>query len=170
MVMDMLSGRHSASFRPGKGSYYIARARLPKTDAPVVMIKPTTFMNRSGIAAAQVLEHEELGPGEVLVVMDDFELPFGELRLRKKGSAGSHNGMKSIIRLLETGDIPRIRMGIGPVPERADPADYVLSNFSPAHRKKLEDFLSGAANAVEVAVSRGMDIAMNSYNGMIEDL
>lgn len=162
IIAAELAKRAGVKIRPGKGSYYLGRANIKGKS--VMLALPTTYMNRSGIAVKQVLENEELAPEEILIVMDDFELPFGQLRIRKTGSGGSHNGMSDIVERLDDQNIPRLRIGIGNPPERMDPADYVLSRFSPSERKELPDIVISAVLAIETAILDGIDAAMNEFN------
>ncbi len=163
MVIDALAERHRCKLKPSKGEFAM-RVRFKASSNDVLLVKPTTYMNRSGIAAKEIVEQEGLSPQEIFVVLDDFELPFGQLRIRKSGSAGSHNGLESIIYHLGTEDFPRLRIGIGAPPEGKDPADYVLSRFSKAEAKELEFIIATAAQAVETAISNGVEAAMNRFN------
>lgn len=167
MVIAELSARYRAKIKPGKGSFYLGRAKI-KGDSVVLAI-PTTYMNRSGIAVRQIAQQEGFEPDEILIVLDDFELPFGQLRIRKTGSAGSHNGLGDIIDRLETKDIPRLRVGIGEPNSRIDPADYVLSRFSPSERKDLPNVIADCASAIETAIKDGIDQSMNIYNRKIDE-
>lgn len=162
MVIEGLGAKYRAKLKPGKGSFYLGKANI-KGDI-VLMAVPTTYMNRSGIAVRRIVELEGLKPEEILVVLDDFDLPFGWLRIRKSGSAGSHNGLTDIIERLGTKDIPRLRVGIGEPPANIDPADFVLSRFSPEERKDLPNVIADCMNAVEIAVRDGIDRAMNIHN------
>jgi len=162
IVVGELTKRAGVKIRPGKGSFHLGRANFSGDSA--ILVLPTTYMNRSGIAVRQVVENEELAPEELLIVMDDFELPFGQLRIRKIGSGGGHNGMSDIVDRLDSRNIPRLRIGIGEPPERMDSADYVLSRFSPSERKELPDIVISAVLAIETAIIEGIDAAMNSFN------
>lgn len=131
----------------------------------VILMKPQTFMNLSGEAVAQAVSFYKLAPDHVIVVSDEVALPIGKLRIRTKGSAGGHNGLKNIIALLGTDQFPRIRIGVGAAPHPDyDMADWVLSNFK---GKDAEDILAAAARAaeaVECYITKGADRAMNLYN------
>ncbi len=168
MVIDELARRRKCKIKPGKGSFYIGRMNMGPGRGNALLVKPTTYMNRSGIAVKQVLDNEELTSGDILIIVDDFELPFGQIRIRKTGSAGSHNGLNSVIERIETEDFPRLRIGIGTPPANLDPAEYVLSPFSRAEREELEDIIARAADAAETAVLENIDIAMNIYNAKNE--
>lgn len=131
----------------------------------VMLMKPQTFMNLSGEAVAQAVSFYKLAPDYVIVVSDEVALPIGKLRIRTKGSAGGHNGLKNIIALLGTDQFPRIRIGVGAAPHPDyDMADWVLSSFK---GKDAEDILAAAARAaeaVECYITKGADRAMNLYN------
>ena len=131
----------------------------------VMLMKPQTFMNLSGEAVAQAVSFYKLAPDHVIVVSDEVALPIGKLRIRIKGSAGGHNGLKNIIALLGTDQFPRIRIGVGAAPHPDyDMADWVLSSFK---GKDAEDILAAAARAaeaVECYITKGADRAMNLYN------
>ena len=131
----------------------------------VMLMKPQTFMNLSGEAVAQAVSFYKLAPDHVIVVSDEIALPIGKLRIRTKGSAGGHNGLKNIIALLGTDQFPRIRIGVGAAPHPDyDLADWVLSSFK---GKDAEDILAAAARAaeaVECYITKGADRAMNLYN------
>lgn len=131
----------------------------------VMLMKPQTFMNLSGEAVAQAVSFYKLAPDHVIVVSDEVALPIGKLRIRTKGSAGGHNGLKNIIALLGTDQFPRIRIGVGAAPHPDyDMADWVLSSF---RGKDAEDILAAAARAaeaVECYITKGADRAMNLYN------
>lgn len=131
----------------------------------VMLMKPQTFMNLSGEAVAQAVSFYKLAPDHVIVVSDEVALPIGKLRIRTKGSAGGHNGLKNIIALLGTDQFPRIRIGVGAAPHPDyDMADWVLSSFK---GKDAEDILATAARAaeaVECYITKGADRAMNLYN------
>lgn len=131
----------------------------------VMLMKPQTFMNLSGEAVAQAVSFYKLAPDRVIVVSDEVALPIGKLRIRTKGSAGGHNGLKNIIALLGTDQFPRIRIGVGAAPHPDyDMADWVLSSFK---GKDAEDILAAAARAaeaVECYITKGADRAMNLYN------
>lgn len=167
MVIAELAKRNRAKIKPGRGSFYLGRANIKGNKAALAI--PTTYMNRSGLAVRQIMDMEELLPAEILIVMDDFELPFGQLRIRKTGSGGTHNGMCDIIERVGTRDIPRLRVGIGEPNHRVDPAEYVLSRFSPAERKELPFIIADCVAAIETAMDEGIDIAMNNYNRKIDE-
>lgn len=131
----------------------------------VVLVKPQTFMNLSGECVREVMDFYKVKPESGLVVLyDDIYIQPGELRIRQKGSAGGHNGMKNIIAHLKTQDFVRIRIGVGEKPEGMDLADYVLQRFPKAERAEVDDALLRSAKAVEEILSNNVEAAMNKYN------
>ena len=128
--------------------------------------KPTTYMNNSGEAVAALVRRFDLSLSDLCVVYDDLNLGIGALRLRKKGSDGGHNGMKSIIRHLDTEEFPRLRIGIGS-PTNSQ-TDYVLSEFDESDKLQIDRVVQRAADAVETLVEDGIQNAMNQFNGRVE--
>ena len=118
----------------------------------VILLKPQTFMNLSGESVREAADFYKVDPEHIIVIYDDISLDVGQLRIRKKGSAGGHNGIKNIIAHLGTQEFPRIKMGVGDKPPRMDLADYVLSRFSKEDREKMEQAFKDAAEAVHNAV------------------
>ncbi len=160
LLLDYFQAYYKIPFQPGKGDYYFTR--LWVDDQEILLVKPTTYMNLSGVAVQQVLEQYPVPLEQILVVVDDFQLPFGTLRFRKKGSDGGHNGLKSIIYQLQTEAFPRLRFGIGNHFE--NPAEYVLSPFSQQELKKLQDLFPIAQQGILVWVREGIDQAMSRFN------
>lgn len=131
----------------------------------VVLAKPQTFMNLSGQAVLDMIQWYKLSPQDILVIYDDLDLPGGRLRLRMKGSAGGHNGMKSIIYLVQSEDIPRLRVGIGrPQNEKIETADFVLGKFNNEEAKKMSEAVEKASEAVLSVIEKGVEKAMNEIN------
>jgi len=139
---------------------------------PLVLAKPRTFMNRSGDAAASLLQRYNLSPQQMLVICDDLELPAGRIRLRPRGSDGGHNGLRDIIYAIESEDFPRLRIGIGrprtaagePVTHPLVVAKYVLGEPEPEEQEALEAAVEQAAEAVACILREGLAAAMNRYN------
>jgi peptidyl-tRNA hydrolase, PTH1 family len=132
------------------------------------LLKPNTFMNKSGQSVRAVLDWYKLEPQQVLVLYDDMDLPVGKLRIRLSGSAGGHNGMKSLISHLGTQDFPRLRVGIGKATEAGvakDTISHVLGKFAPDELRILPEVLDMAADAVEMALKQGTEKSMSLYNG-----
>ena len=128
------------------------------------LIKPLTFMNRSGEAVAHYVHALNLAAQDVLVIFDDISLPVGTVRLRKKGGAGGHNGVQSIIDHLGTAEFPRLRFGVGSDFARGQQVDYVLSPFAPDEQETVDAAITQATDAVLSTIREGIDIAMNRYN------
>lgn len=133
----------------------------------VLLIKPLTYVNRSGISAKAVLQHYHLSPESLLVVVDDVSLPFESIRMRSKGSSGSHNGLQSIIETLGSTAFPRLRIGTGKDSDN-DLASYVLSDFAPEEKIKVTRVIETAADAALMWIREGIEASMNRYNKKIE--
>lgn len=131
----------------------------------VILLKPQTFMNLSGESVRAAADFYKIPPDHIIVIYDDISLDVGHLRIRTKGSAGGHNGIKNIIAHLGTQEFPRIKIGVGGKPPRMDLADYVLSRFPAEERKIMETAFKNAAEAAGVLIAEGPDAAMNRFNG-----
>ena len=169
--------RHNAGFMTGDAlakakGVSINRARFKALTAgcelggqSVLLMKPQTFMNLSGDAVSEAARFYKIPPEHVLVVSDEISLPVGKLRIRTKGSAGGHNGLKDIIAKLGTSDFPRIRLGVGAPPHPDyDMADWVLGSFKNQDALDMADCAKRAAEAIECYIAEGADKAMNLYN------
>ena len=130
----------------------------------VVLAKPQTYMNLSGLAVARLLQNYQLAPRDLLVLVDEIELPLGMLRIRPRGSAGGHNGLKSIIGALEADDFTRLRMGVGPDRQVDDYVSYLLRPLRLSDRQVVAEMLDQASEAVRVILSEGVQKAMNRFN------
>lgn len=167
MVADLLAKRVGASFgRHRKVVAEVAEARLGfGADAPrLVLAKPLTYMNLSGGPVAGLSKFYKVPPAQIVIVYDELDIPYGQLRLKIGGGEGGHNGLRSISASLSTKDYVRVRFGIGRPPGRQDPADYVLSDFSAAERRELEFLVDRAADAVEAVVVKGLAPAQQIYH------
>ena len=132
----------------------------------VLAVKPLTYMNLSGEAIREYVNYYKMDPEtELIVIYDDIDLEPGQIRIRKKGSAGGHNGIKSIIAQIGTQNFYRIKVGVGAKPKGWDLADYVLGRFSPEERELVDKAICDAADAVEMILKDGIEAAMNHYNG-----
>ncbi|MEO7118130.1 MAG: aminoacyl-tRNA hydrolase [Candidatus Limnocylindrales bacterium] len=161
MVLDRIADRAGWSGRgKSRDSASVARGRVGDLD--LVLVKPLTYMNLSGEAVRKVLQREHAPLADLLIVFDDFDLPLGRLRLRAEGSAGSHNGMRSIVGELGTQKIARLRVGIGEPSRTA--IDHVLSRFDGAERRTVELVVDAAADAVEDWARDGVARAANQWN------
>ena len=161
MVVDRLADRlpHTAARSRLQADYVEAR----DVDTRVVLVKPQTFMNDSGVAVGQLARWFKVPKGRILVVYDDLDLPFGTLRLRANGSDGGHNGMTSIIQHLRSQEFPRLRVGIDR-PRSGSTVPYVLSPFSQAERTALPQVIDRAADAALTWLRSGITAAMNEHN------
>jgi len=156
-VLTELCRRWKVSPRAGRGPYDIATTRRGTPETEVFLVAPTTYMNNSGEAVRDIVDRFELPVSSLLIVLDDFWLPLGKLRFRRKGSDGGHNGIASIIAALETDEIPRLRLGIGiPVmPPKEFMADFVLTPFEKEERETVRDMVGRAADAAEEFIQKG---------------
>ncbi len=161
MVLDRLADRAGWAGRGRqRDASSVVQGRYRGLD--IVLVKPLTYMNDSGVAVRKVLARERAPLGELLVVADDFALPFGKLRFREAGSHGGHNGLRSIIDDLNTEKFSRLRIGIGDPSGRA--RDHVLSTFEPDERQRLDELIDAAADAVEAWARDGTNKAANRFN------
>jgi peptidyl-tRNA hydrolase len=130
----------------------------------VILAKPLTYMNLSGESVRELVDFYKITPEELIVIYDDISLDVGQLRIRKKGSAGGHNGIKSIISHLGTEEFPRIKVGVGDKPRDWDLADYVLSRFQAEEQPIIREALKDTSDACRMIITSGIDAAMNQYN------
>lgn len=158
-----LAGRHGLSFDGKRAKARIAEGQI--AGQRVVLAKPFTYMNNIGQAVVGLCQWYKAAPErELLVIYDDLDLPFGVLRLRERGSSGTHNGMRSIVSLLGSQAFARLRVGIGQGPPGRDAAKYVLGRFTREEQAHLPEIRARAADAIEVVVREGLIVAMNRYN------
>lgn len=163
MVLDGLARDLGLSFKAFGLLGLICEGRLD--GAPFCLLKPLTFMNRCGRAVGDLKDRFEIPLTGLFVVSDDFHLPLGKIRIRRKGSDGGHRGLKSIIRTLGDGAFPRLRIGIGPVPGDRDTVEYVLEDFEAVEGEKLKDALHRANEALRLWLTTGdLDRCMNRFN------
>jgi len=160
LIVDHFSNDDKIPLKSGKGDYYY-KEMLYK-DQEFLICKPTTYMNRSGRAVRQIVEHFSLSVEDLLIICDDFNLPFGTIRFRKKGSDGGHNGLKSVIYQLQTENFDRFRLGIGT--DFSDAITFVLENFSKKERTQLNDLLPISTEALKYWIENGIEKTMNIYN------
>lgn len=135
----------------------------------VILAKPQTYMNLSGESIREITDFYKIEPENIIIIYDDISLDVGQLRIRKKGSAGGHNGVKNIIAHLGTQEFPRIKVGIGNKPEGWDLADYVLSKYTKAEQEALEEASEGVIGAVKLMLMDDIEAAMNKYNAKKRD-
>ena len=133
----------------------------------VILLKPHTFMNNSGESIVEILNFYKLKPEDLIVVVDDIDIEFAQLKIKKNGSAGTHNGLKSIVNLTGSKDFARFKIGVGKKHPNEDLANFVLSTFSSKDKIHIADAIDACADAIINAVESGIDKAMNSYNNNI---
>lgn len=160
LVLAELASLWGGSERP-KTKFHADVLDVTVSGERVLLLCPTTYMNRSGLSVGEAVAFYKLAPREVLVVCDDMDLPCGRLRLREHGSAGGQKGLHDVLRVLGTESVPRLRVGIGRPPEHIDSADYVLATFTPDERTLLPKILRDAVSTVELWVRQGAVAAMN---------
>jgi len=164
MVVDELAARSGASFRTHKSRAAVASARLGvlpggRPGPPVVLAKPSTYMNISGAPVGALLRFYSVDPSRLVVVHDELDVPFGAVRLKRGGGEGGHNGLRDVTRVLGTREYLRVRVGVGRPPGRMDPAAWVLRDFAPADRTELDIVVAEAADAVELLLLEGLESA-----------
>ena len=162
-VVERLAESLGVEFRP-KPRWFAEVAEARHEGRALLLVKPLTYMNDSGKAVAAARQSIGAKPPEILVVFDDVDLDTGRLRLREKGGAGGHNGMRSIIASLGAEDFPRLRVGVGPRPSGEDLANYVLNKWPPDAQCTVSAALGMAVEAVRVAIDQGIGVAMNRFN------
>ncbi len=168
MVVDEIARRHGLTFAMAPSqvpdAFVVKRFGAPDGGPPVLLAKPLTYMNRSGDAVSALARYYGIEPVDLLVVYDDIDLPFTKLRARARGSAGTHNGMRSVVERLGTLEFPRLRLGVGRGDSRRDLADHVLAKFEQDEQSDLEGFITRAADAAEMFAADGILKVMNVYN------
>lgn len=166
-VIDAIAEEYNISVDYRKSRAYIGKGIIG--GQKVLLAKPQTYMNLSGESIRSLVDYYKIDEeSELLVIYDDISLDVGQLRIRKKGSAGGHNGIKNIIAQLGTDVFPRIKVGVGEKPKHYDLADYVLGHFSKAEKEQMEEGCKKAVRAVEMIVSGQMDAAMNEFNRKVK--
>jgi PTH1 family peptidyl-tRNA hydrolase len=159
-VVDMLAARHRLDWESAPAEAVMAKWRA----AGVLLIKPLTFMNLSGHAVGDLLRYFKIEMPDLLVIVDEAQLELGRLRARPNGSAGGHNGLKSLIEQLGTDEFARLRVGVGRGDSRRDLADHVLATFEADEREVVAETIARAADATETFVSEGIGQVMNRFN------
>ena len=165
MVVDRLAARHGIDMKRVQSKAIVGSGRI--AGRAVVLAKPQTFMNLSGEAVGPLVNYYKVPLTHILVVYDELDIPFGVLRLREKGGAGGHNGMRSIIQHLGN-EFARLRMGIGRPPGRMEAAAYVLQDFGRDELPLVSDMLATGVEAIESFVADGIDLTMSRFNGPVE--
>lgn len=167
-VIDLLAEKYNIAVDAKKHRAYIGKGIIG--GQKVILAKPQTYMNLSGESVRSLVEYYKVDPEtELLIIFDDISLDVGQLRIRKKGSAGGHNGIKNIIANLGTSVFQRIKVGVGEKPKGYDLADYVLGRFSKEERELIKEGFECAAEAVAMITAGEIDQAMNKYNRKRKD-
>ena len=166
-VIDALADKYNISVDGRKNRAYIGKGIIE--GQKVLLVKPQTYMNLSGESIGGLVDYFKIDEEQDLIVIyDDISLAPGQIRIRKKGSAGGHNGIKNIIAHLGTQVFPRIKVGVGEKPKKYDLADYVLSHFTKAEREEMEEGYQKAIQAVEKILAGEMEAAMNEFNRKVK--
>lgn len=166
-VIDALADKYNISVDGRKNRAYIGKGIIE--GQKVLLVKPQTYMNLSGESIGGLVDYFKIDEEQNLIVIyDDISLSPGQIRIRKKGSAGGHNGIKNIIAHLGTQVFPRIKVGVGEKPKKYDLADYVLSHFTKAEREEMEEGYQKAIQAVEKILAGEMEAAMNEFNRKVK--
>jgi len=166
-VIDELAKRHGVGFEAAPADAVMGKWR--REGEVVLLVKPLTFMNLSGVAAGQLMRYFKIDVPDLIVICDDVNLPLGRLRVRAGGSDGGHNGLRSMAEQLGTMDYSRLRIGVGRGDERRDLADHVLAGFAPEEQPGVNDAVTRAADAVECWVLDGLAKTMNVFNRVDDD-
>jgi PTH1 family peptidyl-tRNA hydrolase len=162
MAVDELANRGSIRVERPEGMALVGRGKLAGED--VVLAKPQTYMNLSGISIRELLAKYELGPGDLLVLWDEVQLPFGTIRIDRKGSGGSHNGANSVISAVGTQDFFRLRLGCGPDHPLSSRKEFVLRPMKKAELEVAAEMVGEVGDAVEMILANGINAAMNKFN------
>lgn len=162
MAIDKIAQKHGISIDTKKHRALIGKGVI--AGQKVILAKPQTFMNLSGDSIQQIAAYYKVEPEDILIIFDDISLDVGRIRIRKKGSAGGHNGIKSIIACLNSSDFPRVKIGVGDKKPGQDLAAYVLGNIPKADRELMDDAIEKAEEAIELIVAGEIEQAMNLYN------
>lgn len=168
-VVDAIAEKYDIAMGERKHKAVIGKGFI--AGQKVVLVKPQTYMNLSGESIRAVIDFYKVDEkNELIVISDDVSLDVGRIRIRKKGSAGGHNGLKNIILHLGHDEFMRVRMGVGEKPQGRDLADYVLGHFTKEEREVIDESIRNAAAAIEIMVTQGPDAAMNLYNKKVQEV
>lgn len=169
LTIDYLARKNSIDVRKIKFKSLVGQGII--SGQKVMLIKPQTYMNNSGEAIREIYKYFDFEHHKLIIIYDDIDIDFGTIRIRKKGSAGTHNGMKSIIYNLEFDDFPRIKIAVGKKPLYMDLANFVLSGFSKNEGKVIEDEIRLTSDALEMILNEGINKSMSLFNSrkLIED-
>jgi len=162
LVVDVLAARHGIRLTRKECQALIGQGTI--AGKPVLLAKPQTFMNLSGIAVKLLVEKNEIALKDLILVYDELDLPWGDLRVKPKGSPAGHNGAKDVIAKLGSSEFPRVRLGVHPGHPLQSGADYLLSGFSRQQKETLEEFIGFAADATESIIAEGVEKSMTGFN------
>lgn len=162
LAIDRLAERAGIRIRRPEGKSLVGIGKLAGTE--VVLAKPQTFMNASGASVRDLLERFDAKAAEMIIVTDDVALPWGAIRIRERGSAGGHNGLKSVIGAIESEEFIRVRLGVGPAEPGRDLAEYVLHTMHDAEMERAAEMIDNSTEAVELILQSGVEAAMNRFN------
>jgi len=162
MVLDYISQKNNIAINKIKFKGIYGQGRI--ADKKIILLKPATFMNNSGESVREACDFFKITPERLIVIYDDIDIEAGKIRIRAKGSAGTHNGMKSLITHINNTSFPRIRVGCGPLPEKWNIVDFVLSEIPGNLHEAVFDSIKLSSNSVEIAIKDGIMSALNTYN------
>jgi PTH1 family peptidyl-tRNA hydrolase len=162
LVVERLAARHSIRMSRKECQALLGTGNI--RGKSVMLAQPQTFMNLSGVAVKPLLEKNELGPADLILIYDELDLPWGTLRIRPKGSAAGHNGAADVIAKLATQEFPRIRMGVHPGHPISSGVDYLLSSFNRQQKESLDAFIDLGADAAESIIAEGVEKSMTEFN------
>jgi peptidyl-tRNA hydrolase, PTH1 family len=162
LVVDRLAARHAIRVTRRECQALVGQGTFG--GKPVLLAKPQTFMNLSGLAIQPLMQKNEILPASLIAVYDELDLPWGSVRVRPAGSAAGHNGAKDLIARLGTQEFPRVRLGVHPGHPLASGADYLLSQFSRRQTETLDEFIDHAADATESIIAEGVELSMTRFN------
>lgn len=162
LILDSFAVKHNLTFKPSKENYFYVEGSLESST--FFLVKPTTYMNLSGLAVSEFSAKYNITPENLLVIVDDVNLSLGKIRLRKNGSDGGHNGIKSIIYHLQSNSFPRLRFGIGNQFEKGEMADYVLSKFTKEEMLAIKESINFAVELIEKFINGGYKLMADYYS------
>lgn len=165
MVIDSIVNTEGVTLKPGRSDYVFGEFTYEGTN--IILVKPLKFMNLSGVPVSEAKRFFDIETDDLLIVLDDVNLPFGNIRLRKSGSDGGHKGLASVIYHLETESFPRLRIGIGKPDDDTPLSEYVLLNFLEDEQKQLPEIVKYSVESIKMWVSKGIEKAMNFTNKKI---
>jgi PTH1 family peptidyl-tRNA hydrolase len=166
LVVDRLAARHGIRMTRRECQALIGQGNIG--GKPVLLARPQTYMNLSGVAIKPLMERNEIPPADLILVYDDLDLPWGNLRVRPKGSGSTHNGINDVIEKLGTQDFPRIRLGVHPGHPLPSGKDYLLSRFTRQQTETLDSFVDLGADAAESVIAEGVEKSMAKFNRRVQ--